>query len=113
MTLDMSKYLGIFVSEATEHLEALGRDLLQLEKKKGAEASEVIDSMFRHAHSVKGMAASMGFDPIAMLAHRAEDKLHAVRSEPALLSQELVDKLLAATDALLAQVRAASEGKPF
>ena len=65
MTMDMSRYLGLFLTEASEHLEGLGRDLVQLERE-GAPA--VVDSMFRHAHSVKGMASSMGFEPIAVLA---------------------------------------------
>ncbi len=95
MTMDMSRYLGLFVTEASEHLEALGRDLVQLEKEGGASA---VDSMFRHAHSVKGMASSMGFEPIATLAHRVEDLVDAVRQDASRLDRELVDLLLSATD---------------
>lgn len=110
MTMDMSRYLGLFVTEASEHLEALGRDLVQLERE-GKSASSV-DSMFRHAHSVKGMASSMGFEPIAILSHRVEDLVGAVREDQGRLSRELVDLLLTATDTLLAQVRAVAENKP-
>jgi two-component system chemotaxis sensor kinase CheA len=110
MSIDMSKYLGIFVTEAGDHLEALSRDLVKLEKNASAEA---LDSMFRHAHSVKGMASSMGYEPIATLAHRAEDVLQAVRDDPKRLDVGLVDLLLAAADALANQVRAASEGRAF
>lgn len=109
MPLDMSKYLGLFVSEATEHLEAMGRDLVELEKVEGPDA---VDSLFRHAHSVKGMASSMGYEPIAQLAHRAEDLVEALRQEPSRKSRELVDLLLSAADTLLSQVRAAGEGAP-
>jgi two-component system, chemotaxis family, sensor kinase CheA len=109
MAMDMSRYLGLFVTEASEHLEALGRDLVQLEKEGGASA---VDSMFRHAHSVKGMASSMGFEPIATLAHRVEDLVDAVRQDASRLNRELVDLLLAATDTLLAQVRSVAENKP-
>ncbi len=108
MTMDMSRYLGLFVTEASEHLEALGRDLVQLEKEGGASA---VDSMFRHAHSVKGMASSMGFEPIATLAHRVEDLVDAVRQDSARLNRELVDLLLSATDTLLAQVRSVAENR--
>ncbi len=108
MAMDMSRYLGLFVTEASEHLEALGRDLVQLEKEGGA---GVVDSMFRHAHSVKGMASSMGFEPIATLAHRVEDLVDAVRQDASRLNRELVDLLLASADTLLAQVRSVAENK--
>jgi two-component system chemotaxis sensor kinase CheA len=108
MAMDMSRYLGLFVTEASEHLEALGRDLVQLEKEGGA---SVVDSMFRHAHSVKGMASSMGFEPIATLAHRVEDLVDAVRQDTSRLNRELVDLLLASADTLLAQVRSVAENK--
>ncbi|KFA87278.1 chemotaxis protein CheA [Archangium violaceum] len=109
MTMDMSRYLGLFLTEASEHLEGLGRDLVQLERE-GAPA--VVDSMFRHAHSVKGMASSMGFESIAVVAHRVEDLVDAIRQDPAKLERSLVDLLLSATDVMLAQVRAVSESKP-
>ena len=72
-------------------------------------APAVVDSMFRHAHSVKGMASSMGFEAIATLAHRVEDLVHAVRSTPSLLTRDIVDLLLSAADVMMGQVRAVSE----
>ncbi len=110
MPVDMSKYLSLFLSESTEHLEALGQDLVRLEKEGDA---GVVDSMFRHAHSVKGMAASMGFEPIAVVAHRVEDLVDAVRGDRSLLNRALVDLLLAASDHLLEQVRCAGAGRPL
>ncbi|HEY0095082.1 MAG TPA: Hpt domain-containing protein, partial [Archangium sp.] len=109
MTMDMSRYLGLFLTEASEHLEGLGRDLVQLERE-GAPA--VVDSMFRHAHSVKGMASSMGFESIAVVAHRVEDLVDAIRQDPAKLERSLVDLMLSATDVMLAQVRAVADNKP-
>ncbi len=103
----MSRYLGLFVAEASEHLEALGRDLVSLE---GTPASETVDSLFRHAHSVKGMAASMGLEPIAQLAHRVEDLVDVARRVPGALGRDRVDLLLVATDAMLALVRGTGEG---
>jgi two-component system chemotaxis sensor kinase CheA len=67
--------------------------------------------MFRHAHSVKGMASSMGFEPIAVLAHRVEDLVDAIRQDPSRLERTLVDLLLSATDVMMAQVRAVAESK--
>src|SRR5262249_26236865 len=106
-TLDMSRYLGLFVAEASEHLEALGRDLGALE---GAPSGETVDSLFRHAHSVKGMAASMGLEPIAQLAHRVEDLIDVARRLPGALGRDRVDLLLSATDSMLALVRGTGEG---
>lgn len=106
---DTSRYLGLFVGEATEHLDALGKDLVRLEQN-GA-TSELVDGLFRHAHSVKGMAASMGFEATATLAHRLEDLLDVVRVAPGRINKELADLVLQAVDALQAQVNAAAAGE--
>ena len=107
MPVDMSKYLALFASEAQEHLEGLARELVRLEKDKSREA---VDAMFRHAHSVKGMAASMGFEQIAVLAHRVEDLADQVRKHPETFGADTADVLLAATDHLQAMVKAAGAG---
>ncbi len=104
MPIDMSKYLGLFTSEATEHLEALSKDLVRLEQEK---SPDLVAAMFRHAHSVKGMAASMGFEGITTLAHRVEDLVDLVRRRPELMSPEIADLVLAGTDQLQAMVKAA------
>src|SRR5450755_582961 len=101
----MSRYLSLFVAEATEHLEALSQDLVALERRR---TPETVDSLFRHAHSVKGMAASMGLEAIATLAHRVEDLVEAFRSGEGPLEQDLGDLMLEATDTMRAQVRAAA-----
>ena len=110
MSTDTSKYLGLFVSEATEHLEALTADLVQLEKDPSRQA---VESTFRHAHSIKGMAASMGFEATAALAHRLEDLIQLVQRDGSQLTRELGDLLLSAADALLADVRRAEKGEPI
>jgi two-component system chemotaxis sensor kinase CheA len=107
MTVDMSKYLSLYVSEATEHLEAFAHEVVKLEKQPDQTS---VDSMFRHAHSVKGMAASMGYDRTAAIAHRLEDLVDAVRSDRSLSTRATIDLMLSAADALLGQVRAAGEG---
>ena len=109
MSIDMSRYVGLFVSEATEHLEAMGRELLQLEK---GGRPETIDSLFRHAHSLKGMSASMGFEPCAVLAHRLEDVLDVLRKDNSVLNPGLLDLMLSAADALNRHVRCVAEGRP-
>src|SRR6185436_8825440 len=74
---------------------------------------EVIDEAFRHAHSVKGMSASMGFEPTAKLAHRMEDVLDAFRARKEKVDRASVDLMLATTDALLTHVKAAETAQAF
>jgi two-component system chemotaxis sensor kinase CheA len=107
---DTSRYLSLFVGEATEHLEALGRELVRME---GRISLEAIDSLFRHAHSVKGMAASMGFEATTTLAHRLEDLLDRVRTSPWRFDAGIADFVLQAVDALQAHVKAAAARAPF
>jgi two-component system chemotaxis sensor kinase CheA len=110
VAVDTTRYLALYVSEAQEHLEALSQNLVRLEK---AEGSDVIDEAFRHAHSVKGMAASMGFEETARLSHRMEDLLDSFRSSKERLDGLTVDLLLASTDALVTHVKAAAEAHAF
>jgi two-component system chemotaxis sensor kinase CheA len=71
----------------------------------------LVDEMFRHAHSVKGMSAAMELEGIARLAHRAEGLLDLFRRGEASPGAEAVDLLLAAVDALQAMVASASQGE--
>lgn len=115
MSLDLRKYLSLFVAEAGDHLVEFSRDLVLLEKAAreggGPGASEAIDSCFRHAHSVKGMSASMQLEGIATLAHRAEDLVDVFRREPSRLDARAVDVLLAASDVLQEMVAASASGE--
>jgi two-component system chemotaxis sensor kinase CheA len=110
----MGKYLGLFVSEAGEHLEALAADLVRLERsgREGGDTGPVVDAMFRHAHSVKGMASAMQFDGIARVAHRVEDLLGTLRGRGGRVPAEVVDALLLAADGLQAMVVAAGADAP-
>ena len=115
MTLDLQKYLSLYIGEAGEHLSAFSKDLVRLEEAArhgaGEGARAAIDSCFRHAHSVKGMSASMGLDAIAALAHRAEDLVDVFRREPGRLEPSAIDLLLEASDRLQEMVLGASRGE--
>lgn len=112
MNWDLSKYLALFVSESREHLDALSAGLVRLEKSGGAgeNPGAVVDELFRHVHSLKGMAAAMQQEGIALLAHRAEDVAGALRALGEAPSAEVVDLLLAVTDALSEMVKEAGAG---
>ncbi len=113
MSLDLNKYLSLFVAEAGEHLASYAKDLLRIEEawRGGDSAKDAVDSCFRHAHSVKGMSASMGLEGISALAHRVEDLVAVFRRDAARLDARAVDLLLAAGDRLHELVVAAARGE--
>jgi two-component system, chemotaxis family, sensor kinase CheA len=98
--MDMSRYRALFFSEAREHLTSMARLLIDLEK--NPEDRTAVDALFREAHSIKGMAASMGFERTAELSHALEDLLDNLR-RTGRVESSCVDTLLAGVD-LLAQL---------
>jgi two-component system chemotaxis sensor kinase CheA len=95
--MDMSKYRGMFLSETQEHLRSMASLVVALEK--NPTDREGIDSLFRAAHSIKGMAASMGYEQTAQLAHHLEDLMDGFRKGGA-VSAAAIDRLLAGVDLL-------------
>ena len=80
--MDLEKYRRLFVEEATEHLAEMSRALVALEQEGSAEeTTEAVDALFRMAHSIKGMAASLDYESVATLAHRLEDWLEPLRRD--------------------------------
>ncbi|NCO35338.1 MAG: chemotaxis protein CheA [Armatimonadetes bacterium] len=108
--MDLSKYLEAFATEASEHLQQMEQLLLQLERTPVAERTDLLNEMFRSAHTVKGAAGSMEFTDIATLAHRLESALERLRSGTAAVTPEAIDAALAAVDALGTMVSAAVQG---
>jgi len=74
----MAKYRALFLEEAAEHLAEIGRALLDLEK--DTAATESIDVIFRMAHSIKSMAASVGYDSVTEVSHALEDRMEIIRA---------------------------------
>ena len=105
--IDRAKFLPLFVEEAREHLAALEGGLSALGD--GASAPLVAE-LFRHAHSLKGMAATMEFDPIRDLAHGMEEALDRVRSGKIAPSPPLLGALGGGIDGITAMVEAARAG---
>lgn len=106
--MDMSRYKKIFMEESREHLGKLGS--LSLEMEKDPENMEVINAIFREAHSIKGMAASMGYTPISDLTHKVEDLMDLIRKGEIGASSHIVDVMLRATDVLESQLNAIEAG---
>jgi two-component system chemotaxis sensor kinase CheA len=104
-----AEFLGIFRDEANERLDSMTTALLAIEE--GRATADVIDSLFRDAHTIKGAAGMLGLDEIAVLAHAVEDVLADAR-ERGELAAGLADPLLRAGDALRALVRGDESQNP-
>lgn len=100
--MDMSQYRDLFVSESKGHIQVFNELIVRLEDNAADAAS--IDELFRHAHSLKGMAATMHYQAVADLAHRMEDLLSRVRSGELGFASSVADILLEGSDALAAMV---------
>ncbi|MCG0274566.1 MAG: chemotaxis protein CheA [Thermosediminibacteraceae bacterium] len=103
-----SRYLNVFLEEATEHIENLNNNLLALEKNP---SQEIIEEIFRSAHTLKGMAGTMGFNKISELTHEMENLLHAIRSGDFQVTEALIDVLFECVDLLQEMIKKiSSEG---
>jgi two-component system chemotaxis sensor kinase CheA len=95
--MDMSKFKAMFLTESAEHLRSMSTLLTALEGQ--PQNREGIDALFREAHSIKGMAASMGYERMARLAHHLEDTLDGFRKQGE-ISPAAVGRLLSGVDLL-------------
>ena len=96
--MDPARYQALFVEESCDHLEELGRALLELEKDPAS--ATALETCFRMAHSIKGMSAAMRFAPITALAHRLEDRLDGARRAGRVDPTEVLPRLFEGRDAL-------------
>ncbi len=102
--MDMTKYKPLFLSEAVEHFDAMEDELLGLEQE--PDNAERIHELFRHLHSLKSMAASMGYEPLSKLAHRLEDFVSPHRDQGHALETGETDILIEGLDFMRKQVEA-------
>ena len=96
--MDVSQYLEIFIDETKEHLQSLNEHILILEKEPDNE--DTINEIFRAAHSLKGMAGTMGYTRMQRLTHDMENVFSEIRSGNMKVSDKLVDVLFQGLDAL-------------
>ncbi len=96
--MDVNQYLEIFIDETKEHLQSLNEQLLILEKE--PENSGTINEIFRAAHSLKGMAGTMGYKRMQRLTHDMENVFQEVRTGNIKVSSKLYDVLFQCIDAL-------------
>ena len=96
--MDVSQYLEIFIDETREHLQSLNEQILVLERE--PENVDTINEIFRAAHSLKGMAGTMGYKRMQRLTHDMENVFSEIRNGKMKASPKLVDVLFKGLDAL-------------
>ena len=96
--MDVSQYLEIFIDESEEHLQTLSDCIMVLEKE--PDNKDTINEVFRAAHSLKGMAGTMGFKKMQHLTHDMENVFQEVRSDHIKVTSGMIDLLFKCLDAL-------------
>ena len=107
--MDVNQYLGIFLEESREHLQTLNRCLLDLEH--DPEDLHVLDEIFRSAHTIKGMSATMGYAEIAELTHEMENVLDLLRKGTLKAHTDIIDTLFQCVDRLEQLVEEVADGR--
>jgi len=109
MEMDISQYKELFITEAQEHLDYLNKFMLELESDPGN--LEVVTEIFRSAHTLKGMSATMGYDQLTELAHEMENLLEELRVGDTSVDSHVIDILLACVDTIDAMVNGIAEDR--
>ena len=96
--MDTNQYLEMFIEESKEHLQSCNEHLLELEK--NPQDLAIVNEIFRSAHTLKGMSATMGYEDIADLTHTMENVLDAIRNAKIRVTTEIIDVVFQAADHL-------------
>ncbi|WP_102262208.1 chemotaxis protein CheA [Mesobacillus jeotgali] len=106
--MELNQYLEVFIEESKEHLQACNEQLLELEK--NPQDLSIINEIFRSAHTLKGMSATMGYEDLASLTHQMENVLDAIRNNRLTTTPEIVDVIFMAVDHLEDMVQSIASG---
>src|SRR5207245_5969361 len=109
IAMDLSQYAELFLAESREHLSACNQLLLEWERNRGS--PEPVGGLFRAVHTIKGMAATMGYGRVADLAHRMESLLDHLRRGGRPPADDIIQLLFRAIDALEKAVGLAVAGR--
>lgn len=108
--MDTNQYMEMFLEESREHLQSLNDGLLQLEN--DPEDLSVLNEIFRNAHTLKGMSATMGYNKIAELTHEMENLLDLMRKEQLKVNEEIIDVIFKCVDSLQEMIENVGNGDP-
>lgn len=100
--MDTNQYLDVFLDESREHLQSCNENLLVLEQNPHDLA--IVNEIFRNAHTLKGMSATMGFEDLADLTHKMENVLDAIRNEKITVNSDILDVVFESADHLEAMI---------
>ncbi|CAG7602838.1 Chemotaxis protein CheA [Paenibacillus solanacearum] len=106
--MEMNQYLSMFIDESKDHLQAMNEHLLGLEN--SPEDIAIVQNIFRSAHTLKGMSATMGFEDLASLTHEMENVLDLVRNHKLAMDSFIFDCLFKSLDALESMVEDIIQG---
>lgn len=106
--MDKNQYLDMFIDESKEHLQAVNDNLLKLENEPGNVA--IVNEIFRSAHTLKGMAATMGYEDLASLTHIMENVLDGIRNHKITVTTGILDVVFESVDDLEAMVISIASG---
>ena len=108
--MDTNQYMEMFLEESREHLQSLNDGLLALEN--DPEEVSVVNDIFRNAHTIKGMSATMGFTKIAELTHDMENVFDLLRKEQMKVNDDIMDTLFKTIDSLEQMIESVGAGGP-
>lgn len=100
--METNQYLSMFIDESKDHLQALNENLLNLEG--NPQDISIVQNIFRSAHTLKGMSATMGFEDLASLTHQMENVLDLVRNHKLEMNSFIFDTLFKSLDSLESMV---------
>lgn len=106
--MDLNDYLEMFIEESKEHLQAINEELLKLENE--PENIPIINEIFRSAHTLKGMAASMGYEDLASLTHEMENILDLLRNSKLTVTAEILDVIFKCIDLIENMIMSIEQG---
>lgn len=106
--MEVNQYLEMFIDESKEHLQSCSEHLLDLEKNPNDLA--IVSEIFRSAHTLKGMAATMGFEDLADLTHKMENVLDAIRNAKIIVTSDILDVVFESVDHLEEMVNDIANG---
>ncbi len=106
--MEKNQYLDMFIDESKEHLQAMNDNLLKLENE--PQNIAIVNEIFRSAHTLKGMAATMGYEDLASLTHIMENVLDGIRNNKISVTSEILDVVFESVDDLEAMVLSIASG---